>query len=43
MAECRSCDPAIDDYGGFPAHAQFVEALKQKHGRKYGFWQLVDG
>jgi hypothetical protein len=43
LAECQSCDPAIDDYGDFPGHRQFVEALQQKHGRKYGFWQLVDG
>lgn len=43
LAQCQSCHPAIDDYGSFPTHAQFVEALKQKHGRKYGFWQLVEG
>jgi hypothetical protein len=43
LAECQSCDPNIADNMGFPTHAQFVEALKQKHGRKYGFWQLVDG
>lgn len=43
LAECQSCDLRIDDYGDFPAHAQFVEGLKQKHGRKYGFWHLVDG
>lgn len=43
LDECRSCDPAIDDYAGFPNHRQFVEALKRKHGRKFGFWQLVDG
>jgi hypothetical protein len=43
LAECQSSDPSIIDYAGFPAHAQFIEALKRKHGRKYGFWQLVDG
>ncbi|WP_209428271.1 DUF6880 family protein [Pararhodobacter sp. SW119] len=43
LAECHSCDNVIDDYGTFPAHAQFVEALKEKHRRKYGFWELVDG
>jgi hypothetical protein len=42
LAECQSCDPAIADYGDFPTHTQFVEALRQQHGRKYGFWQLVD-
>jgi hypothetical protein len=43
LAECQSSEPAIVDHAGFPTHAQFVETLKQKHGRKYGFWQLVDG
>lgn len=43
LAECQSCDLRIDDYRDFPVHALFVEGLKQKHGRKYGFWHLVDG
>lgn len=43
LAECRSSELVIDDYGGFPAHEQFVAALRQKHGRKHGFWQLVEG
>lgn len=42
LAECASCDAAIEDYHSFPAHETFVEKLKQKHGRKYGFWKLVD-
>lgn len=43
LAECQSCDLIIDDYGDFPAHAEFVKSLKQKPGRKYGFWKLVEG
>ncbi|MFN3273281.1 MAG: DUF6880 family protein [Paracoccus sp. (in: a-proteobacteria)] len=43
LAECRSRDPDIGDYGDVPDHEQFVAALRQKHGRKYGFWQLVEG
>jgi hypothetical protein len=43
LAECQSCDQSIDDNGDFPAHAQFVGALKQKHGRKHGFWELTGG
>jgi hypothetical protein len=43
LAECESSEPAIADHVGFPWHEQFVAALKQAHGRKYGFWQLVDG
>ena len=42
LAECQSCDAAIDDYGHFPTHTQFVEALKEKHPRKHGFWRLVE-
>jgi hypothetical protein len=43
LAECQSCEPAINDHGSFPTHEQFVATLKQRHGRKYGFWQLVEG
>ncbi|PHP28990.1 DUF6880 family protein [Limimaricola cinnabarinus] len=42
LAECRSCDAAIADYGDFPSHARFLEVLKQEHGRKHGFWRLAD-
>jgi len=43
LAECQSGDLAISDHAGFPTHKQFVEELKQKHGRKHGFWQQVEG
>lgn len=43
LAECATLDSAIDDHGGFGAHGAFVAGLKGKHGRKYGFWGLVDG
>ncbi|MEY8838748.1 DUF6880 family protein [Cribrihabitans sp. XS_ASV171] len=42
LAECRSCDAAIEDYRDLPSHTQFLELLKQDHGRKHGFWRLVD-
>lgn len=42
LAESQSCDAAIEDYGDLPTHAQFLEMLKQDHGRKYGFWRLVE-
>lgn len=42
LAECQSCDSAIEDYGNFPTHMQFLETLKQEHSRKHGFWRLVD-
>lgn len=42
LAACQSSDAAIDDYGDVPTHIQFDKELRQKHGRKYGFWHLVD-
>ena len=42
LTECQSCDAAIETYGDFHTHAQFVEVFKQDHGRKHGFWRLVD-
>ncbi len=42
LAECQSCDTSIEDYGDFPSHTQFLEVLKQEHGRKHGFWRLAD-
>lgn len=42
LVSCRSSDAAIDDYGDFPPHAQFEQDLRKTHGRKYGFWNLVD-
>lgn len=42
LVECQSCDATIDSYGNFPTHTQFVEALKEKHPRKHGFWRLVE-
>jgi len=43
LAECLSSDATIVDYGDIATHAQFVRTIRQKHARKYGFWQLVDG
>lgn len=42
LADCLSNDAAIEDYGTVPTHGQFVESLRERHGRKYGFWQLVE-
>ena len=43
LAECQASDLDISDYGAQPSHSQFMDALRQKHGRKHGFWALVDG
>ena len=42
LAECEACDAAIEDYADHPSHTQFLAVLKQEHGRKHGFWRLVD-
>jgi len=42
LAECGASDAQIMDYGVSLTHAGFIGALRQKHGRKYGFWSLVD-
>jgi len=43
LAQCQASDLAIDDYAGQKPHSRFLDILRQKHGRKYGFWGLVDG
>ena len=43
LAECAACTPSISDYKGFPSQQEFISALRETHGRKYGFWGLVDG
>jgi hypothetical protein len=43
LAECEASEQAITDYGAVLMHEGFVAALRQKHGRKYGFWSTVDG
>jgi hypothetical protein len=42
LAECQASERGITDYGAFPTHEGFVATLRQKHGRKYRFWSLVD-
>lgn len=43
LAECQLSDLELSAYGTFPTHSRFIEGLRQEHGRKYGFWTLVDG
>ncbi len=41
MLECESADAVIDDYGPLNSHEAFVSGLRERHGRKYAFWDLV--
>jgi hypothetical protein len=42
LAECGSLASIISDYGQFETHEAFVARLRARHGRKSGFWPLVD-
>ena len=33
----------VDDEDGIEGHYAFVARLKREHGRKYSFWQLLEG
>ena len=41
LAECACSDAEISDYSDFPSHERFVANLREKHGRKRGFWGLM--
>ncbi|HEX9327958.1 MAG TPA: hypothetical protein VF915_15645, partial [Reyranella sp.] len=42
LQECASLASAIADYGSFETHEAYTARLKARHGRKSGFWGLVD-
>ena len=42
LLSCAQLDAAIDDYGEHPTHRAYVAELRERHGRKWGFWQDVD-
>lgn len=41
LLECESADAVIERYDPVPPHDQFVARLRDRHGRKWGFWELV--
>jgi hypothetical protein len=41
LLECESADAVIESYGAMVSHERFVAGLRDRHGRKYGFWDLV--
>ncbi len=43
LHDCQSCAARVADFAPFPDHALFLATLTQKHGRKYGFWDIVHG
>ena len=42
LLECGALSMSIGDYGSFVSHEAYVSALRNVHGRKHGFWPLVD-
>jgi endonuclease YncB( thermonuclease family) len=38
---CSGLASNIDDYQKFESHDAYVEKLKKAHGRKSGFWGLL--
>ncbi|MGV1755080.1 DUF6880 family protein [Agrobacterium sp. CG674] len=41
LAECRSLASQIKDFGSIQSNDAYVADLKREHGRKSGFWSLV--
>lgn len=41
LLECESADAVIEEYGPLNDHARFVAGLRDRHGRKYAFWDLM--
>lgn len=38
LSECAALDAEVADYGEFPTHAHYVQALQTQHERKSSFW-----
>jgi len=43
LASASNLASRLPANSGIPTHAAFHAELKAKHGRKYGFWQIVEG
>ena len=41
LLECESADAVIEDYDELTPHEKFVAGLRDRHNRKYAFWELV--
>lgn len=43
LAECGGLSAQIADFGDYDSHEAYFAGLKKQHGRKYGFWERVEG
>ncbi|AXI49279.1 hypothetical protein C1J03_24550 (plasmid) [Sulfitobacter sp. SK012] len=41
LADCGLADAQITDYGDFPTHQSYLQALETRHERKTSFWSKV--
>ena len=42
LRDCAGLAVAVADWGAFDPHDAYVARLHKMHGRKVGFWSLVD-
>jgi hypothetical protein len=42
LRTCARLDDAIGDYGAFESHGCYLARLREQHGERYGFWELVE-
>lgn len=43
LEECERLAVSIDDFASWEDHEEFVDRLREEHGRKSSFWRAVDG
>jgi hypothetical protein len=42
LRSCARLDGAIGDYGTFESHWRYLARLRDQHGGKYGFWEVLE-
>jgi len=42
LQSCEQLAAAIDDWQGLESHASYVGRLRERHGRSWSFWQLIE-
>ncbi len=42
LGVCADLASRIEDFGAFETHEAYLGQLKSQHGRKFGFWSLIN-
>ena len=42
LGTCSYLARSIEDFGAFETHDAYLARLKAQHGRKFGFWSMID-